>query len=737
MSATDPYDDPSPVLSPPLAGEVAGYFLRAVGPSRCALIGAALEHLLEPLRAAGCEVVHHDVVLPEPHTGDTVIAWAQGMAQREEALKRDAAVLMLVAPGEQAGETALWAEQAAASGWQRHTAQFALPGVSDAVCILLLARSGVDQEKGQTLLRASYHGLASALVRPGDAVLATDAADQTLWRILEQQSRYRWLGVLSERPASSEVDSGIAWLSPATWQQEVAAVDVVVTRLGHDGTDWAQELQDAHAALVRSGRLVLLVPLDDGHHAQERAVLEKLSQLGLQIDRGWWQRLGRPVGVDQFLEVPRDGSGNLLINPECRAEADALVLLAVKTAGTGVNRQPDCALPNIIAFQRDYLDASVVRLIVADGLRLHSVPLRRQLARQVMADTPADSADHGAALCVLLYDPVALHGEDRSVLLEAAARYIETGPANPTVLRWQVSITFAVAVAHHAAGELQQAALLYQRVLTFDVLAFSPLLGTKTTTAAARLGWIRFGRGDHAGARSAWAQGLDEARRLSAQPDWSAVVGDPQAPETFAMPEFAAVMDEAGCLAAALRLTGETPLRPGLAWQWANRSWRAQLAEMRAEQQRRQRWQEDLQEAKDWLDGQYHQLNNEVRRRAEVIVALEADNAGIGAAYRLAHQRATAERLDLEQQLRLADEQLREAHDTHRALVLAQQTLLTAAQELSSATGNILGDTYRTRFPAESIAAEMSRLAAALNRLPCKGLVRTLLRLLVRLLGRQ
>ena len=89
----------------------------------------------------------------------------------------------------------------------------------------------------------------------------------------------------------------------------------------------------------------------------------------------------------------------------------------------------------------------------------------------------------------------------------------------------------------------------------------------------------------------------------------------------------------------------------------------------------------------------------------------------------------TADRGSLQQQLREAD-------DTHRALVLAQQTLLNAAQELSVATGNILGATQRAGHPEASIAVEMSSLAAALNRLPCKSMVRTLLRLLVRLLGR-
>lgn len=750
MSETLPPATPATLLTPLIAGDLADYCLRAVGPGRAQLIGPALSPLAAPLLAAGCEVSRFEAVTSGDAAADIVIAWLAGGDECSRFLAPDAAAVVMVGPADAAAEAAAWVENAAALGWHQHPAVFALPGAPEELTVRVFARSGVSMTDTASLLRASYHGLAAALVRPGDAVLATDAAQGDLWRIILQQSRCSWLGVVDDQPRSAS-ETGVEWLGSAEWQPTRRPIDVVVTRLSHDGTDWLQEIQAAHAALVRSGRLVVAVPLDSGRNPQQRDLLALLEERGLVIDRAWWQSLSRPLGPEQFIEVSRDAAGKLRIDSDSIATADALVLMAVKVDGPGIAQDPSLKSPNLIAFQRDYLDASVVRLIVAVGLRLESAALRRPIARKVMDEAPVDSADYGAALCVLLYDPVALEGAGRADLLAAAQRYIEAPAGNPTVLRWQVSLAFASASLYQARGDLHQAAELYARVLAFDVLAFSPLLGTKTTTAAVRLGWIHFGRGELAQARQAWARGLDEARRLASQPDWSAVIGDADAPEIFAMPEFAAVMDEAGSLASALRLTAESPLRPGLTWQWSNRSLRLQLLDARTEQQRRQTWQENLQEAKDWLDGQYHQLTAELHRRSEQVQAVEninraltIDNAGATSAFRLAHAHAErqqqalrCEHIELQRECQILQATLASVAIRHEQLESDHSQLLTAARRLSATTGAMLGRSTQSEIPTELMAVEMSRLAVALDRLPFKRLVRTLLRVLASLLGRK
>ena len=743
MSDSSPPTTSVPLLTPMLAADLADYCLRAIGPSHVRLIGEVFVHLRAPLLAAGCEVSRFESVTSGGAAAETIIAWANRGEECGRFLAPYASAVVIVGPADAAQEAQMWVAQAADLGWQQHPAIFALPGAPADLTVRVFARSGVSVTDPTSLMRASYHGLAAALVRPGDAVVAMDAAEGDLWRIVLQQSRCSWLGVVDDK-LRPESEPGVEWLGSIQWQSVPRLIDMVVTRLSHDGTDWSQELQAARAALVRSGRLVIAVPLYSGGNPLQQDLLGLLEQSGLVIDRAWWQSLTRPPGPEQFIEVSRDAADQLMIDPGSIAIADALVLMAVKVDGPGITQDPSLKVPNLIAFQRDYLDASVVRLIVAVGLRLESATLRRRIARKVMYDAPVDSADYGAAVCVLLYDPVALEGRGRAELLAAARLYIDAPAANPTVLRWQVSLAFAVASLHQSAGDLHQAAELYARVLAFDVLTFSPLLGTKTAAAAMRLGWIHFGRGALPAARQAWARGLDEARRVASQPDWSAVIGDCNAPEVFAMPEFAAVMDEAGCLASALRLTAETPLRPGLAWQWSNRSLRLQLLEARTEQQRRQIWQDNLQEAKDWLDGQYHQLNAELSRRDHVIQTLDSaartlaiENEGARAAFRLAHLHAVGEKEALSQQLHALHSEYDRLFAEHQHLINANQQLIGAAQQLSAATGAIMSGESRNRFPAESIVEEMFRLANALNRLPLKPLVRTVLRALAARLGRK
>lgn len=765
MNASPQLTGPSAPLAPLLASDLADYCLRAAGPGRVLLVGPELMHLVGPLLAAGCEVacivggaaqsIPADVVVyaswdawrEDATSVDLVIGWTLAADVLQGALESGAAALVIAALSGRQGESAEWRTQAFALGWQLHPAAFALVAGFEELTVLALARAGVDAQSPEAMLRAGYHGLAAALIRPGDVVLATDAAQDDAWRILQQQSRCSWLGIASDRQAPSSVEPGMEWMDRTGWRRASKPLDVIITRLLDDGQDWTQELgelQDAEAALVRSGRLVVFVPLVSGRCAQERELMVALERLGFVIDRAWWQSLARPTGLGQFIEIAKDESDQLAIDPDRAAVADALVLMAVKIGGTGIAQNPALAQPNIVAFQRDYLDASLVRLIVAQGLRLESESLRRTLAMDVVDQAPRNSADFGAALCVLLYDKVAQQGGRRSELLDAAEKYIRGPAINPTALRWQVSLTFAVAALHHASGNLRLAADFYARVIAFDVLQFSPLLGTKTTTAAVRLGWIRFGQGDIVSAREAWSRGLDEARRLSTQSTWSEVVGDENAPETFAMPEFAAVMDEAGRLASALRLTAEVPLRPGLAWQWGNRSWQLQLMEASNVKARRQAWYEQLQDAKDWLDGQYHQLNAELSRRAEAVDTLmstnrllEAENVGVLAAFRLAHLHAEGERSSLLGELNALQAESERLGVEHDQLLASHQRLVDAANQLSAATGTLLGTVPQAKLPGESIAEEVSRLAMALERLPLKRQLRMLARTVLAAMGRK
>lgn len=208
---------------------------------------------------------------------------------------------------------------------------------------------------------------------------------------------------------------------------------------------------------------------------------------------------------------------------------------------------------NLASFKRDYENPWLIRSMIALGLRIARPSLLRALARRVVRYAPPNSPDFGGALCVLLYDALASPqpAEAESELLARVSTFDTQLSRNPHVLRWRVSNWFAAAMLHLRRGELAAARAAFERCVGYDVLAFSPLLATKTIEARFRLGCMIAGD-DLAGARRHWHAGALEAQRVL-QADWTNLWGDDRAPLPFALPEASQVIDLAARCAAALR----------------------------------------------------------------------------------------------------------------------------------------------------------------------------------------
>lgn len=212
---------------------------------------------------------------------------------------------------------------------------------------------------------------------------------------------------------------------------------------------------------------------------------------------------------------------------------------------------------NLASFKRDYENPWLVRSMIALGMRIARPSLLRDLARRVMQYAPVSSPDFGGALCVLLYDALATpHAPDAEhELLGRVSTFDAQMSRNPHVLRWRVSNWFAAGLLHQRQGELAAARSAFERCVAYDVLAFSPLLATKTIEARFRLG-CAIACEDLEGAKRHWHAGVVEAQRVL-QSDWANLWGDDQSPLPFALPEASQVLDLAGRCAAALR-AGDT-----------------------------------------------------------------------------------------------------------------------------------------------------------------------------------
>lgn len=625
---------------------VVGAVLRLQGPSRVLLVGSGMESLVVPLRSAGCAVSQlacgvssgRAGVSPDPDTrarsaaADIAVVMQLDPVLPGSVLELDVATLLLLVPHTVASAEDPW-RAATAAGWVLHTAYWALPEVVVGHSVLPFSRTGVCLDSPEAIVQANVFNLAAALVRPDDDVLLHAPIVTEAWRIVREQSRCAWLGVTGSMPGSKDVAMDTYASVPTLHGLEGRQVDFLVLANAPAGESATTLLLQAGRALRRSGRLLLERSSPDPTDWDEYGQL--LESAGFTVDRAWLLRGGNAVNPMQRVQLDLTRS-----IAEQWVGDGVLVLMAVCIDGTTYPQVPDSDVPNIVAFQRDYIDASIVRLIVAMGYRIESVVQRRAIALEILGYAPAGSADQGAALCVLLYDDAAMQGQQGRRIQRLSQDYLTAKPINPTALRWQISIAFVTARRCQSAGDIEGAVRWYEHVLAEDVLGFSPLLGTKTTSAALALGWIAFALGDVQRARAAWRRGVEEARRLARDSDWREIVGDLACPETFGMPEFAAVIDEASSAATALRLTAESPLRRGLVWQWANRSWRQQITELQQELTRHRAWQVELQRGKDWLHAQYEVLTAEVARLSADRAEMHGQHEGALAASRLAHRAA-------------------------------------------------------------------------------------------------
>jgi tetratricopeptide (TPR) repeat protein len=144
--------------------------------------------------------------------------------------------------------------------------------------------------------------------------------------------------------------------------------------------------------------------------------------------------------------------------------------------------------------------------------RLADARLLGDLAHDVRAGYPADSADHAAAVCVLAYrylaDPQA-DAQAGAELLGQLAAIDRRPPANPHVLRWQISGAYVAGLISQRLGDHESALGWFRRCAACDCREFSPTLGTKTIAAAWQAGRLLAQRGDAAGARRELDRGIE------------------------------------------------------------------------------------------------------------------------------------------------------------------------------------------------------------------------------------
>uniref|UniRef100_UPI0035B403BE methyltransferase domain-containing protein n=1 Tax=Hylemonella sp. TaxID=2066020 RepID=UPI0035B403BE len=223
--------------------------------------------------------------------------------------------------------------------------------------------------------------------------------------------------------------------------------------------------------------------------------------------------------------------------------------------------------PNVAAFARDYENPWLLRSMISIGWRNRNALQRAELARRVLATTPLQSPDAGAALCVLAY-----HTLDSSRDLDPAAvrrladqirAYVALKDSRPQCQRWVISLLYVEGLLWKAIGDLDKAIQSFTECATSDPLVYSPLLATKTVNACRLGGQLLFQAGRLDEARDMWKRGIIGAQAAVCG-NWREILGDLDSPFTFGLREMAEVLDSAGGCADGLHHLNVSPRTVGL-----------------------------------------------------------------------------------------------------------------------------------------------------------------------------
>ncbi|WP_156890064.1 class I SAM-dependent methyltransferase, partial [Silanimonas lenta] len=396
---------------------------------------------------------------------------------------------------------------------------------------------------------------------------------------------------------------------------------------------------EAYRVLRPGGRLYVSVPnlwVDETgndpnpfhHHVYDWSKLrEQLVSGGFIIERAWLQDAGggmrrthEPRGISEF-----DVSG------EPATDGEWILALAIKPLSESgratAARKKGRGIPNIIAFSRDYDDDALVKTVVSIGLRASTPSSLDALVSPLLGSVRPDSADRGALLCVSAYRALSRIHEaspDQRLIQECEA-YLECPVETPTHYRWFISIRYVLALIAMAEGAWARAERLLTSTAQMDPLRYSPLIATKTIGACVLLGDMASSRGKADVARRWWRKAISECERVLRLARWREVIGSPNAPETFGMPELAEVIFIGARAAGSLRALSETSGRTAIAWRLANqtpaeerllhqvevaelRAWIAQLQHglkiLDSERSKDREWSSSLEEGKAWLESQ-------------------------------------------------------------------------------------------------------------------------------------
>lgn len=172
---------------------------------------------------------------------------------------------------------------------------------------------------------------------------------------------------------------------------------------------------------------------------------------------------------------------------------------------------------SVLRYEDYYANPWILHSLVHGGFRITSQSMLAATLERVLHSSPPESADAGAALCILLYRAIAgvlTPGKKVDELVTKAQRFLAINHPNAHQLRWQVSLAFALGQMHLRTGRHDEAIGFFAAVAELDVFQWGPSLATKKSEALFLAGWLAWCAEDMESCRRWWTKGVNFGRDL-------------------------------------------------------------------------------------------------------------------------------------------------------------------------------------------------------------------------------
>ena len=317
-------------------------------------------------------------------------------------------------------------------------------------------------------------------------------------------------------------------------------------------------LSELERVLRPSGRILISVPnewpLDPEcsnppFHCQEYTWERFQKEVAdhFLLDKGYLQMAGGSGRWSEYqrrldeiplgLPLTEDAEWVLLLGM-----ADPLTGRDVHFVETTHTTQPNHPDYHATAYDKSYINPWLAKGVTTWPMQNNNA--RKELSQRVMDSYPTDSADYGAALCVLAYRYLE---EDTSAyaiqdILAHIEKYILVPTDVPHCIRWKISLRYVGAHLCQKTGNFEQAESWFAACSNMNPLPFSIMSATKNIDAYYHAARLALNRGEIQLAKERLQASIRQGRELLTG-SWFNAIGYDDAPVTFGMHDLTQTMD--------------------------------------------------------------------------------------------------------------------------------------------------------------------------------------------------